>query len=49
VAVGDPLFELHTDTPERFDDALAALAGAIDIGPATAVVDRPLVLDTIRR
>jgi thymidine phosphorylase len=50
VAVGDPLFELHTDTPERFDDALAALAGAIDIGSATAaVVDRPLVLDTIRR
>ena len=33
VAVGQPLFELHTDTPERFPAALADLADAVDIAP----------------
>ena len=48
-AVGQPLFELHTDTPERF----AARAGrpgrgAITIAPAARPVQRPaLVLDVI--
>ena len=49
---GQPLMTLHTDTPERFERALAALADAVQIGPegsrpavATVVlerVDRPL-------
>jgi thymidine phosphorylase len=48
VSAGDPLFELHTDTPERFDAAIAELAGAATIGTAAAV--RPgIVLDTVRR
>ncbi len=49
IAVGAPLFELHTDTPERFADALVDLADAVDIAPAgTAVTRGPIVLDTIR-
>ncbi|WP_019202499.1 thymidine phosphorylase [Tsukamurella sp. 1534] len=32
VIEGEPLFTLHTDTPERFDGALAALDGAATIG-----------------
>jgi len=47
VAAGDPLMELHTDTADRIPDALAALAGAYDIGDG-APADRPLVLDVIR-
>jgi thymidine phosphorylase len=47
VAAGDPLFELHTDTPERFEAALAELAGAVSIG--AAAFERPgIVLDTVR-
>ncbi|MGI8459841.1 MAG: thymidine phosphorylase [Propionibacteriaceae bacterium] len=43
---GQPLLTLHTDTPERFDDAVASLRGAWAIGPEapTAV---PLVIDRI--
>jgi len=46
VTAGQPLFELHTDDPERLPGALDALAGAATIGdepPATT----PLVLDRI--
>lgn len=32
VREGEPLLTLHTDTPERFDRALAGLAGAVTIG-----------------
>ncbi|BDH58804.1 hypothetical protein MTP03_37430 [Tsukamurella sp. PLM1] len=32
VTAGEPLFTLHTDTPEKFDGALAALEGAAVIG-----------------
>ena len=39
VAVGQPLFELHTDTPERFPAALADLADAVDIAAPGTVVD----------
>ncbi|HEX6755844.1 MAG TPA: thymidine phosphorylase [Mycobacteriales bacterium] len=42
VTAGQPLLELHTDEPERIDRALAALAGAVDIGAAPA--PRALVL-----
>ena len=49
VRAGQPLFELHTDTPERFPAALADLADAFSISPAGTVVGRqPLVLDVIR-
>ena len=49
VAAGQPLFELHTDTPERFAGALADLADAVDIAdPGTAVAGPELVLDVIR-
>jgi thymidine phosphorylase len=32
VRAGEPLLTLHTDTPERFDAALAALDGAVEMG-----------------
>jgi thymidine phosphorylase len=47
IAAGQPLLTLHTDTPERFDRARAALDGqwsVDDAGPAEA---RPLVLDRV--
>ncbi len=48
VAAGEPLFTLLTDTPERFDRALAALEGGYDVGPAGAPYDAtPLILDRI--
>ena len=49
IAVGQPLFELHTDTPERFPAALADLADAVDIAaPGTVVAPSPLVMEVIR-
>lgn len=33
VEEGEPLLELHTEEPGRFERALAALAGAVEIGP----------------
>jgi thymidine phosphorylase len=48
VTAGQPLLTLHTDTPEKFDYALAALAGAVEISPAgTAFSAKPIVLDRI--
>jgi thymidine phosphorylase len=46
VAAGAALLELHTDDPTRFDRALAALDGAIDIGPHPPNPE-PLVIDRI--
>jgi thymidine phosphorylase len=46
VRAGEPLLELHTDDPARFDRALEALEGGYVIGPAAG--PRPIVLDTIR-
>ncbi len=45
VTAGQPLLTLHTDTPERFERAMAALDGAYDIGAesveaASVVIDR---------
>ncbi len=45
VRAGEPLFTLLTDTPERFDRALASLEGGWEIGddapaPAPLVIDR---------
>jgi thymidine phosphorylase len=46
VDVGQPLLELHTDDPHRFDAARAALAGAIDIGPQPPPA-RPLIIERV--
>jgi len=45
VATGQPLLELHTDDTARFERALEALAGGIEIG--TTAPDRQLVIDRI--
>ncbi|MDQ3629047.1 MAG: thymidine phosphorylase [Actinomycetota bacterium] len=42
VRAGDPLLTLHTDTPQRFERALAALADAIEIR-----VDAPEVREVV--
>jgi thymidine phosphorylase len=48
VVAGQPLFTLHTDTPERFERALAALEGGYDIEPeGSAYEPSPLILDRI--
>ncbi|WP_375002770.1 thymidine phosphorylase [Aeromicrobium sp. CTD01-1L150] len=41
VREGEPLLTLHTDTPERFERALEALEGGIDVGEAPAGVPGP--------
>ncbi len=46
VEEGQPLLELHTEDDVRFDAAVAALAGAVEIGPEPPE-PRPLVLDRI--
>jgi thymidine phosphorylase len=49
ISVGAPLFELHTDTPERIPAARAELAKAVEIAPSgTRVPHRSIVMDTIR-
>ncbi len=48
VTRGAPLLTLHTDTPERFEAALAELAGdALTIGSGDESVVHPTVLDRI--
>ncbi|WP_194907677.1 thymidine phosphorylase [Catenulispora rubra] len=48
VRAGQPLFTLHTDTPETFDTALESLAGACDFAaPGTEFTRSPLVLDRV--
>ena len=47
VCEGDPLLTLHTDTPERFERAFAALEGAYDIKAGAAYEALPLVIDRI--
>ena len=48
VVAGQPLLTLHTDTPERYDYAIEALAGGVEVAPAgTAFTPRPIVLDRI--
>ncbi|MGZ4637875.1 MAG: thymidine phosphorylase [Actinomycetes bacterium] len=45
---GEPLFTLHTDTPERFDRAVEALAEAVTIAPEGARPDLwPLVIERV--
>ncbi|HWJ80663.1 MAG TPA: thymidine phosphorylase [Nocardioides sp.] len=48
VTAGQPLFTLHTDTPERFDRALAALEGGYDVAaPGTPYDAPPLIIDRV--
>ena len=48
VRAGERLMTLHTDTPERFERALAALEGAAFIAPEGSRPDLlPLVIDRI--
>ncbi|TIC84288.1 thymidine phosphorylase [Nocardioides sp. GY 10127] len=48
VTAGQPLFTLLTDTPERFERALASLDGGWEIAaPGTVVTPGPLVIDRI--
>ena len=48
VVAGQPLLTLHTDTPERYDYAIEALAGGIEVSPeGTAFTPNPIVLDRI--
>ena len=48
VRAGEPLMTLHTDTPERFPRALAALDGAYDLAPeGSRPPETPLVLDRV--
>ena len=46
VTAGQPLFTLHTDTPERFERAVQAIADAAEIG-ADPVLPGPIVLERI--
>ncbi|NSC23523.1 thymidine phosphorylase [Streptomyces albus subsp. chlorinus] len=47
LTAGTPLLTLHTDTPETFPYAEAALEGAYDIGASTTYEPTPLILDRI--
>ena len=48
VSAGQPLLTLLTDTPERFERALAALDGGYRIdAPGTAYDARPLIIDRV--
>ena len=45
---GEPLFTLHTDTPDRFERALEALEDAVTIAPDDSRPDLlPLVIDRV--
>ena len=46
VAAGEPLFTLYTDTPERFDGAMAELEGGWSVGDAQPE-PRRLIIDRI--
>src|SRR5215207_8412606 len=46
VAAGEPVLVLHADDPARLDGALAAMEGAIDVGPEPPE-PRPLIVDRI--
>lgn len=46
VTGGEPLFTLYTDTPERFDAAMAELDGGWTVGD-TAPAQPPLIIDRI--
>jgi thymidine phosphorylase len=43
VEQGQPLLELRSDEPARFERALDALRGAIEIGPEPPVISPPVL------
>jgi pyrimidine-nucleoside phosphorylase len=46
IRAGQPLFTLHTDTPERFEPAMAVLESAVTVAPpGTRLPPRPLVIE----
>ena len=47
VRAGEPLLQLHTDTPERFARAREALAEAVRVEPDADFTPGPLVLDRV--
>ncbi|RCG20575.1 thymidine phosphorylase [Streptomyces diacarni] len=47
VTAGAPLLTLHTDTPETFANAEAALTNAIDVTASATYEPTPLILDRI--
>jgi thymidine phosphorylase len=48
ITAGEPLLTLHTDEPDRFEAALAALDSGIAVAPVGTEVRRmPLVIDRI--
>ncbi|MEV6321512.1 thymidine phosphorylase [Nocardia sp. NPDC051787] len=47
VTVGQPLLTMHTDTPEAFAGAAAALRDAVTIDTAHVLAPAPLILDRI--
>ncbi|MGW4355978.1 thymidine phosphorylase, partial [Nocardia sp. NPDC004582] len=47
IAAGQPLFTLHTDTPEAFPVALDLLRGAFTIDGTVQLPPQPLILDRI--
>jgi len=47
VVAGEPLLELHTDTPDAVEGALAALDGAYEVA-GTAPERSPLVIEVVR-
>jgi thymidine phosphorylase len=46
VSAGEPLFTLYTETPERFEAAIAELDGGFSVGDQ-APPERPLIIDRI--
>ncbi|HEV2781057.1 MAG TPA: thymidine phosphorylase [Actinophytocola sp.] len=48
VDAGDPLLELHTNTPDAIPAALAALEGAFTLTDTTPEPRRPLIIETLR-
>jgi thymidine phosphorylase len=48
VEAGQPLLELHTDTPEAVPGALAALKGGVVVGSGPAQPRPPLIAGTLR-
>ncbi|MGH2775375.1 MAG: thymidine phosphorylase [Actinomycetota bacterium] len=47
VSEGEPLLELHADEPGRFEPAVAALDGAIEIG-REATEPQPMIIERVR-
>jgi thymidine phosphorylase len=47
VQAGQPLLELHTDDPARFERALQALDGGFDIGAGSGFTAKPLVIERV--